>query len=507
MPAMPLIESPRQIYAELFESVQTGGVFADSKTFVDAVPRHEPAAILQHYREQRERADFDLRSFVEKNFILPETGAPGPTPRDNNSIEQRIETLWTSLTRSADLKERHSSLIDLPNPYVVPGGRFRELYYWDSYFTMLGLAASGHIRMVENMVDNFAFLIDQRGFIPNGTRTYYCTRSQAPFFVMMVELLAQAKNDATVFSSYLPQLQAEYAFWMSGAETVREGHSPLRRVVPVGHALLNRYWDVSDQPREESHAQDVTLAARSERDTAVLYRDIRAACEAGWDFSSRWFADGKSMATIRTTDIIPVDLNALLYKLETVLADTCESCGHSSQAVYYRQQATARKDLIQTLFFDEQNGFFVDLNVRDHQTTGVLSLAAAYPLFFGIATASQATRVAARLQRDFLQPGGWVTTLSQSGQQWDAPNGWAPLQWIVFKGLLNYGFDQVAMSGARRWIDNVMGTFRDSGRLLEKYNVMQPGLTPTGGEYDVQDGFGWTNGVLLSLMKYAGQNR
>ena len=493
------LKTADEIYAELFERVQSGGLFADSKTFVDAVPRDEPGLVLQRFRELCDRPGFELRAFVAQNFRLPETPGEPPSTPMAGSVRERIEALWSVLTRADGGEEMHGSRIALPHPYVVPGGRFRELYYWDSYFTMLGLAESGELRMLENMVDNFAFLIDQFGFIPNGTRTYFATRSQPPFFVLMVELLAEFKGDDSVCGSYLPQLKREYAFWMSGADALDGGGSAARRVVVVDGSVLNRHWDDSNLPRQESHAEDVALAARADREPSELYREIRAACESGWDFSSRWFADGRSMQAIETSRILPIDLNALLQRLEEVLARTCVSAGEAEAAAFYRDRAEQRKALIRSLFFDERERCFVDLRLPDAQPTGRLSLATAYPLFLGIATDAQAARVAETLERDFLRPGGWVTTRATTGQQWDAPNGWAPLQWIVFSGLCKYGFRDLAHAGASRWIDSNLATYQASGRLLEKYNVEQPGVTASGGEYVVQDGFGWTNGVLLSL--------
>ena len=502
------MKTPHEIYGELFEAIQSGGIFSDSKTFVDAVPRREPGLILQDYRDERGLPGFDLKSFVVRNFELPETSAEAPASRVDIPLRERIDALWDTLTRQADVKETHSSLIELPFPYVVPGGRFRELYYWDSYFTMLGLAESGKVGMLQNMVANFAYLVDRVGFIPNGTRSYYCTRSQPPFFVLMVELLAEVLGDPAVRATYLPQLKMEYEFWMSGTDTLRGGHEAIRRVVAVDDTYLNRYWDDSDLPREESYAEDVALAANTGRTPEDLYRNIRAACESGWDFSSRWLADHKTMASICTTDVLPVDLNSLLYRLETVLADVSDGSGDRHAAQHYRGCAERRRDLLRSLFFDEHEGMFVDITGPDRRPTGALSLAAAYPLFFGIATEDQAARVSERLHRDFLKAGGWVTTLNRTGQQWDAPNGWAPAQWIVFDGLRNYGFHDAACEGAQRWIDNNVLMYRESGRLLEKYNVEQPGLIATGGEYRNQDGFGWTNAVLVKLMQaIAGYNR
>jgi alpha,alpha-trehalase len=492
--------TPDKIYAELFDAVQSSHVFPDSKSFPDATPKANPASILKSYRDSAHKDGFDLESFIKANFDLPGQDAELLEPDLQCSVRERIDLLWDFLTRAADKEVRNSSLIALPNPYVVPGGRFREIYYWDTYFTMLGLAASGRVALVENMVDNFAYLIDHVGFIPNGNRTYYCTRSQPPLFVLMVELLATVKKDANVLASYLPQLEKEYEFWMSGAENLSGDLVAERRVAAVHDIYLNRHWDDSDLPRQESYAEDVELAEGCDREAADLFRDVRSACESGWDFSSRWLEDQHSMESIRASQILPVDLNAILFKLESTLADACNIANNSGDASLYKHRAESRKQSIQTLFFDDEEGFFVDLLLPDLQPTGTLSLAAAFPLFFNLATPDQASRVAARIHTEFLKPGGWVMTLNNSGQQWDAPNGWAPLQWIVYTGMCNYGFSEEAKEGARCWVKNNQAVYRSTGRLLEKYNVEEIGLFAEGGEYDVQDGFGWTNGVLLSLL-------
>ena len=492
--------TPDAIYAELFDAVQLGAVFEDSKTFVDALPKAEPADVLKSFRETCNDDGFDLGSFVASNFDIPQHEASDFESDPNRPVRQHIEKLWNVLNRAADAEQRHSSLIALPNPYIVPGGRFREIYYWDSYFTMLGLADSGHVDVIQNMVDNFAFLIDRVGFIPNGNRTYYCTRSQPPLFVLMVELLATAKRDPGILVRYLPQLEKEYEFWMSGSERLADGGSAERRVVAAQGGYLNRYWDDSDLPRQESHAEDIELAEHCGRDAASLYRDIRSACESGWDFSTRWLADQHSLESIRASQIVPVDLNAIMYKLESSLARAFDESGDADRAKEFEDRAENRKRLIQTLFFDDEAGFFVDLSLPDLKSSGVLSLAGAFPLFFELALPEQASRVAEKIKERFLRPGGWVSTLVDSGQQWDAPNGWAPLQWIVYCGLCNYGFSEDAKEGALRWVQSNQAVYRSTGKLLEKYNVEEIGLFAEGGEYAVQDGFGWTNGVLLSFM-------
>lgn len=500
-------QAPDEIYAELFESVQSEHLFSDSKTFVDATALSAPEGILSKFRIERDRPDFDLATFVNTHFVLPAPHDDVPSDATDLPVEERIEQLWDSLTRAADKNVEYSSLIPLPNPYVVPGGRFREVYYWDSYFTMLGLADSGRIDLINDMVRNFAYLIDEIGFVPNGNRSYYCTRSQPPYFALMVELLAEVDDDDSIMDQFRPQLEREYEFWMSGADSLGAEKTAHRRVVAVKDGYVNRYWDDAATPRQESYAEDVELAASADRNAEELYRDVRAAAESGWDFTSRWLADGQSMATIRSTQVIPVDLNSLMYKLESMLAKICETQGDGAEADFYLERAEKRKRLLQTLFFDDETGMFVDLALPGLRPTGTLSLAAAYPLFFGIAKPEQGARVAHRIHADFLQPGGWSVTLCETGQQWDSPNGWAPMQWITYCGFERYGFHNEARIGAARWVENNIAAYRQHGRLLEKYNVKTSGLAGAGGEYQVQDGFGWTNAVLLRLMHKLGMKR
>jgi alpha,alpha-trehalase len=503
---MSHLSTPDQVYAELFEAVQANRVFQDSKTFVDAVPRADPGEIMAEYRARVNQPGFDLTRFVTDHFELPRPFGKQSEAPPEQPLRQRIDSLWDLLHRPADTGAAHSSLIPLPRPYIVPGGRFREIYYWDSYFTMLGLAASGRIELIRDMVDNFAWLIDRVGFIPNGNRSYYCSRSQPPLFALMVNLLAEAVGDPALPVAYLAQLEREYRFWMSGSEDGANPGIAVRRAVAVEGGILNRYWDESDRPRQESHAEDLQLAREFDTEPSRLYRNIRAACESGWDFSSRWLANGHSLATIRTTDVLPVDLNAIVFHLESTLAETCGSAGRLDDAALYRGRAESRKRLLRERFFDGSSGFFVDLLSPDLRGTGVLSLAGAFPLFLGIATQEQAEAVCRRLSREFLWPGGWVTTRTHSGQQWDAPNGWAPLQWVVYSGLRRYGFEAEAEEGARRWVRNNVQVYERTGQLLEKYNVEEIGAFAGGGEYEVQHGFGWTNGVLLSLLDRLGSD-
>lgn len=498
---MNVAPTPDALFPDLFEAVQSSRVLGDSKTFVDAVARRPPAEILEAYRRERDAAGFDLAAFLRSHFVLPDAIPPRNGREPVQPVHERIEALWDALTREPDEPADYSSLIPLPRPYVVPGGRFREVYYWDCYFTMLGLADSGRRELVRNMVDNFAYLIDEIGFVPNGNRTYYLTRSQPPFFSLMVELLSEIEADDSVYLRYLPQLEREYSFWMDGADRLSPEQPAYRHVVRGPHGALNRYWDDLDTPRQESYFEDVELAAGTDREPRSLYRDLRAGAESGWDYSSRWLADPASLSSIRTTTVVPIDLNCLLCHLEQTLALACRRGGDAAAADGYEARCKARRDALQSLFFDPAAGLFVDLRLPDLEPTGVPSIAAVYPLFLGLAEPGEARRVAEVVRRDFLKPGGWVTSNCKSGQQWDSPNGWAPMQWITYRGLKRYGFAQAAEEGAERWVQANLAVYERSGRLLEKYNVESLGVAGAGGEYPVQDGFGWTNAVLLRLMR------
>jgi alpha,alpha-trehalase len=493
--------SPDELYGNLFSDVQGLDMLEDSKVFVDSIPKFKPIEIVEKYNRVKNEKNFDLSSFMEESFNFPEEFSHVESDVVPSTPTEYIELLWPKLSRR-DTADENSSLICLPNEYVVPGGRFREVYYWDSYFTMLGLADSGRVDLIESMVNNFSYLIDQFGFIPNGSRTYYTTRSQPPFFVLMVELLVSVKSDERIWMDYLPQLQAEYDFWMSGSDNLLFKGDSTRRVVRFDEGLfLNRYWDDSSKPRPESFKEDTEMSSYSSENDEVFYRHIRAAAESGWDFGSRWFSDQKNIETINTTNVIPVDLNCLMYKIEITLSRLYSVLGNSEKSVDLNEKAENRKKLIKSLFYDPFSGMFVDLLLPNFEKSKSLTLAGVLPLFFNIASKDQAQDVAKTLSNDFLKSGGWVQSLVDTGQQWDYPNGWAPSQWMVYQGLLNYGIDELAKEGAERWVKNITLLFNQNGKILEKYNVIEPNILASGGEYSVQNGFGWTNGTFLCFIK------
>jgi alpha,alpha-trehalase len=455
--------------------------------------------ILADYRMQKSQTSFDLRHFVEVNFTLPQEKETYVPPKDQ-TLREHIDGLWPVLTRPTDSAEKWDSLLPLPKPYVVPGGRFREVYYWDSYFTMLGLAESDHWDKIEDMVDNFAYELDSWGHIPNGNRSYYLSRSQPPFFSLMVELLATHDGDDAL-KKYLPQMEKEHAYWMEGADALQAGQASKRVVKLEDGSLLNRYWDDRDTPRPESWLDDVNTAkSNPNRPATDIYRDLRSAAASGWDFSSRWMDNPQQLGTIRTTSIVPVDLNALMFKMEKMIAAASKAAGDNDKATRYESLASARQSAMEKNLWNEKEGWYADYDLKSHKVRNQLTAAALYPLFVNAASRERAAKVATAAERNLLKAGGISTTTVNSGQQWDAPNGWAPLQWVATEGLQNYGQDKIAMDVTWRFLTNVQHTYDREQKLVEKYDITSTGTGGGGGEYPLQDGFGWTNGVTLKML-------
>jgi len=491
-------QPPAQLYGELFHRVQTGKLFADSKTFADATAKSSPAEVMRRYQAQKDLAGFTLKKFVEENFTIPGAATSDFRTAPREEIRAHVDRLWGVLTRAPRESQAADSQLPLTTRYVVPGGRFREMYYWDSFFTMLGLQASGRHDLVTDMVENFAGLIDDYGHIPNGSRSYYLGRSQPPFFAAMVEL--QAEHDGVrVLVARLPQLEREYAFWMEGAQALRDPGAHRRVVRLADGSLLNRYWDDFPVPRDEAYREDIETARASPRPGANVYRDLRAAAESGWDFSSRWLADGKTLASIHTTDFLPVDLNSLLYQLELAIARGCKEARRADCDKDMRSRARARQKAMLQFLWDEELGAFVDYDWRSQRRSRQVTAATVFPLFVGVSDPEHAARVATTVRNSLLMPHGLATTLADTGQQWDAPNGWAPLQWIAIAGFRQQGQSDLAADIAARWVAENARVYCKTGKLVEKYNIRDAG-EGAGGEYPVQDGFGWTNGVLVKLL-------
>jgi alpha,alpha-trehalase len=506
--------TPDKIYGQLFLDIQNSSVFADSKTFVDCTPKRKVSDIMYDYGLQK-GSGLDLKKFVADNFnVQPQPNVTNI--QEGKSIDEHIKDLWTVLKRAEDKKVEGSSLLALPKPYIVPGGRFTEVYYWDSYFTMLGLKESGETQVIEDMIDNFAFLINTYGHIPNGNRSYYLSRSQPPFFGMMVTLLASIKGNA-IYKKYLPALQKEYNFWMDGVGNLKNGDAYKRVLKLDDGTVLNRYCDDDEIPRQEGHREDVKTAeeaisqkmmtmrfaseaamnAFKETQSKIIYKNLRSAAESGWDFGSRWFTDPTKISTIHTTDFAPVDLNSLLLHLENVLLKN----GGKVNAAISSKRALA----IKKLFWNKAVSFYCDYDFVEKKVSSSITAAGFFPLSTLNYTSAEikvlAPKVVFATTKNLLKPGGIVSSTQSVGQQWDAPNGWAPQQWMAIVGLEKIGQTTLAKDVATRWTNLNKKVYKATGKLTEKYNVVDLTLETGGGEYPNLDGFGWTNGVYLALVK------
>ena len=492
--------SPAETFGPLFERVALAAIHEDGKDWADPHPLRSPSAILRAYHAASPQTDADLRVVVAANFHI-DPWRPAPTSVAGLDLHTAIDALWPALTRTSRSARPHSSMLPLPHPYLAPGGRFSETYYWDSYFALLG-ADKGETEggRARETADNFAHLIRDHGYVPNGNRTYYLSRSQPPVF-FLVAGLTEPNDPPAAYLRYLPELIAEHRWWMRGSSQARAG-APVRRTVRMpGGVLLNRYWDAKDTPRDEAFRKDALLAGGSPQAHGELWRNLRAGAESGWDFSSRWLADRRSLNLIRTSDIVPIDLNCILHGLEQAIADGFSRLGDPAGEARYRRKAERRRRAIVRHLWNAPAGLFDDYDWTRCALRGAVSAAAVYPLFFQLADEAQAASTARVCARELLAPGGLLTTNIETGQQWDAPNGWAPLQWLAVRGFDLYGHQDLARTIAQRWSDTVAKVFNETGRFMEKYDVVHR-REGGGGEYPMQDGFGWTNGVTARLADY-----
>ena len=497
---VPIDPSPDESMRALFDAVQEGQVFPDGKTFPDLIPKMRAKLLAKEYETKRIDPTFRMQDFVHTHFTEPYNWENDYSPDAATTARQHVKSLWQVLRRRN--RRNRGSLIALPHDYIVPGGRFSEQFYWDTYFVMLGLAADEEWSLIDGMVRNCAYMLRRFGSVPTANRTYFLSRSQPPFFSQMVKLLAQHNGRALTLAEFLPSMLSEYRFWMKGRKMVNDNpevRAYARVVYMPDGSIMNRYYDNKTTPRPESLREDKETAHQFEgQDREKIFLDLRAGAESGWDFSTRWLREGHGIHTIDTTNIVPVDLNCLLYQLEQTLAETYTLLKQPLLAHRFKMAAERRANAIRRYCWDSTQKFFVDYDIRAGSSTGKLTLAGVFPLYARIATTEQAAEVAAQLEKHFLKKGGLLTTLEHSGQQWDAPNGWAPLQWIAIKGLREYGYFELAEQIRDRWIDTCEATFATSRKMLEKYDVVSGGAG-AGGEYPLQDGFGWTNGVYAVL--------
>ncbi len=491
--------SPDERYGELFDSIMVNHVFEDTKTFLDLTPVMPTDQIIAFFKTERKKPDFNWQIFINQAFISPKKDSLVFQADMSRPIEDHITALFPFMERAAD-SATLGSILPIPKPYIATTGQTRELTYADAYFTMLGLQAAGRVDMMENMVENFAHLINTEGFIPSGNRTYWTTRSNPPYFACMVQMLADEKGK-DILSKYRPQLEKEYFYWMEGEQTPAPKDLTINKhLVQLDRNSLNRYYGRIEKPRPESYYTDKYIVQTSNRAAPETYRHIRGAAESSWNFSTRWFEDMQTINSICTSDIIPVDLNALLYNLEITISKAKIVEKKYDEATEWEKKASRRREALMRYCWAESKGTFFDFNAQKYKQTGVVSAAIAYPLFFKMLSKRDADRVVLYIQQNLLFNGGVAATNMISGQSYDAPFGFANLQWIVIKGLRNYGHEELANDIKNRWVNLNTKIYKSTGKLLEKYNVIDLTDETGGGSYPNQDGYGPTNGVLLKLL-------
>eukprot|EP00011_Vannellida_sp_DIVA3-517-6-12_P009050 CAMPEP_0114612570 /NCGR_PEP_ID=MMETSP0168-20121206/4689_1 /TAXON_ID=95228 ORGANISM="Vannella sp., Strain DIVA3 517/6/12" /NCGR_SAMPLE_ID=MMETSP0168 /ASSEMBLY_ACC=CAM_ASM_000044 /LENGTH=684 /DNA_ID=CAMNT_0001823557 /DNA_START=57 /DNA_END=2109 /DNA_ORIENTATION=+ len=567
---------------DLLSVVQLSGLFNDSKTFVDMPLNGTVEEVLEAFSALGASPGLgEVAAFVQRWFLPAGSDLYPWKPTDwqeeppivasisNPELSawaSALNGIWLELGRelSPDVAAAPAahSLIPVAHPFIVPGGRFREYYYWDAYWIIHGLLATDMADTAAGMVSNMLQLVDTYGFVPNGGRVYYLNRSQPPLLTQMClvyyEYLVEKGDDgsaAEFLSAALPILDEEYEFWMTThvAEVEVGGES----------FTLNRYNAHCSYPRPEGYVEDVETAEEAGVAEPLLpnqlYVDLSSGAETGWDYSSRWFADHEDISTIRTSELLPVDLNAILFRNELTLSrlysalgetdaregypcdvterrregdsrrelhwerDNCRRVGRESAAAKsaeYLQYAEERKAAFEAVLWNDEVGLWYDFNT----TAGAqVDPTYFYPSVFAPLWAelywNNETAAAASLSPEYVTerflsavdqfgaldfPGGLPASLVMTGQQWDFPNGWAPIQaWAIFglQVLDNEEAAQQARTLAMGWMQNNYNGWVALEAMFEKYNVTSTsGLPGGGGEYTTVTGFGWTNGLALQLL-------
>lgn len=519
----------REIYCHgsLLHHIQEAKLFDDDKYFVDMKLKRSPDVVLSEFQKLPNMSSTTLQKFLDTYFDEPGTEFETWTPSDwhknpkflekieDNTLRKwaaEIHQLWKSLGRQirTDVRDQPElySQIYTPNPVVVPGGRFRELYYWDSYWVINGLLLSEMTDTARGMIQNFLYLVNRYGFIPNGGRVYYERRSQPPFLTLMVESYYQATNDTEFLRSALPTLEKEYQFWMQNRSVaVRVGGS---------EHILNRFNVEAGLPRPESYTDDLELAeGLSEELKEQLWVDLKSGAESGWDFTSRWYidSDGHNNGTLgstRTSQIVPTDLNALLCRCERTLASFHTILGDGDSAAQYDRAAGRRQQAIEAVLWDAERGAWFDFSLVTNSKHSEFYISNLAPIWAGCYSQAEMAEKAVQYLNSSgaLQfPNGVPTSLADSGQQWDYPNAWPPLQHMLIEGLSKVPSEEakkLAFDLAQRWIKTNWLAYEKYNAMYEKYDVTGDGKPGGGGEYEVQLGFGWTNGVVLQLLDQYG---
>jgi alpha,alpha-trehalase len=409
------------------------------------------------------------------------------------------------------LAVKEHGLLYLPFPYVVPGGRFNEMYGWDSYFTQVGLVRDDETALAKNMTDNFLYQIDHYGKILNANRTYYLSRSQPPFLTQMILNVYRKQHDIDWLRSTVPAIEKYYRFWTEEPHLTKQtglsryydlGNGPAPEVLSGERDPQGRdHYDLVKEYYRTHDVKDYDLGQYYDKEkdqlTDLFYKGDRTMRESGFDPSNRF---GPFNIDIIHYD--PVCLNSLLYLMETDTAEILRILGRARPARVWASRAAERKQRINRLMWDEHDGLYYDYNFARKEVRRYPFVTTFYPLWVGVADRSQAARIVANLHL-FERPGGLLTSTHVSGSQWDAPYGWAPTELIAIQGLRRYGYNTEADRITANFLSTILKEFIQHNTIVEKYDVERRESEVSAGlkfGYKSNEiGFGWTNAAFVEL--------
>ncbi|GBE90672.1 trehalase family glycosidase [Nostoc cycadae] len=422
---------------------------------------------------------------------------------------QQIEI--RTLPSEVEAIEEHG-LLYLPGAYVVPGGRFNEMYGWDSYFILLGLLRDEEWELAQSQVDQLLYQVQHYGTILNANRTYMLTRSQPPVLSMMVLALFQHTQDQAWLKSTLPLLEQFYYYWvvpphlnsatgLSRYYALGEGAAPEVLFSELDEAGRSHYERVKEYYQQfEIDDYDVSLFYNRETDelTDLFYKGDRSMRESGFDITNRF-----GPFSVDIIHYAPVCLNSLLYQMEQDLAQIYEILGNPELGKQWSDRASLRRERIDQYLWDEDQGLYLDYHFYSNQRRHYEFATTFYPLWTGLASPAQAQRIVQNLSL-FTAPGGIFTSTRVTGNQWDAPFGWGPLTLIAVQGLCRYGYDAEGHDIADKFLTMAIKEFTRCGFFVEKYDVERCSAQVSDeicfGYSSNEIGFGWTNGVILELL-------
>ncbi|XP_055619922.1 trehalase isoform X3 [Toxorhynchites rutilus septentrionalis] len=517
-------------HGKLLDTVQMMAIYPDSKTFVDMKMKKTPNETLASFNDFLEQTKDkptkqEMQHWVESMFEKP--GAEFEEWLPNDWIEspaflehikdtdlrefgKALNGIWKQLGRkmTADvaINSEHYSIIPITHPVIVPGGRFREFYYWDSYWIMKGLLLSEMYSTTRGMLENFLSIVERYGFIPNGGRIYYSMRSQPPLLCGMVKAYVDATNDTKFAEDAVETLEREFEFFMNNY------------LVEVNGYHLAAYGYKSTGPRPESYREDIISAQifEKEEDKQDFYSELKAAAESGMDFSSRWFikegTNAGNLTDLKCRSIIAVELNAILYWNALIISEFYTLKNDLRKANLYEAKADEIKKAIAAVLWNENEGAWLDYDLINKKHRHYFTPTNLSPLWTGCYDKDDASlpkKILAYIEKLGLDtyPGGVPNTLSNTNEQWDFPNVWPPMQHMLIMGLDSMNSQEtkeLAFKWAQRWVRGNYIAYNETKAMFEKYNAEELGGHGGGGEYEVQTGFGWSNGAVMDLLnKYA----